>query len=84
MIFKFPEDVGMKMGTVFYRNLRKQKMMGRLYDMFRNRIPIHDVEPSSVKSLLEAAGCNMATDRDMSVIQECLEMHLKLQGFGVS
>ena len=30
--------------------------MGPLYDMFRNRIPIHDVESSSVKLLLEAAG----------------------------
>ena len=32
------------------------EIWGRLYDMFRKRIPIHDIEPSAVKSLLEAAG----------------------------
>jgi hypothetical protein len=34
----------------------ENEIWGRLYDMFRNRIPIHDIEPSAVKSLLEVAG----------------------------
>ena len=33
-----------------------QETMGPLYDMFRNRIPLHGIESSSVKSLLEAVG----------------------------
>ncbi len=32
------------------------EIWGRLYDMFRNRMPIDGIEPSSVKSLLEAVG----------------------------
>ncbi len=34
------------------------EIWGPLYDMFRNRIPIDDIEPSSVKSLLEAVGAS--------------------------
>ncbi len=33
-----------------------QHIWGRLYDMFRNRIPIDDIEISTVKTLLEAVG----------------------------
>ncbi len=32
------------------------EIWGRLYDMFRNRIPIDDIEISTVKTLLEAVG----------------------------
>ncbi|MCP4268236.1 MAG: hypothetical protein GY777_22125 [Candidatus Brocadiaceae bacterium] len=36
--------------------LTGDEIWGPLYDMFRNRIPIDGIEPSSVKSLLEAVG----------------------------